>query len=145
MGSTTTLVMSLAIGVALIGVTLFMGYLILTYNINANLLKWVLLPTVGYGITLGFNAFIQNVTCGSVNIKQIAMGSLTVPIAILFGLLLCLSPFIRSPVEAAFRGTNAMLYAIAFYMFWAGMFGMSVASGFSQSCGDQSLGSPLPK
>ena len=134
MGSTTTLVMSLAIGVALIGVTLFMGYLSSTYNISANMLKWVVLPTVGYGITLGFNSFIQSVTCGSVNIKQIAMGSLTVPIAILLGLLLCLSSFIRSPVEAAFRGTDPMIYAIAFYMFWAGMFGMSIASGFAQSC-----------
>jgi len=74
------------------------------------------------------------VTCRSVNIKQIAMGSLSVPIAILIGLVFSLSSFIRSPIEAAFVGSHAMLYAIAFYMFWAGMFGMSIASGFAQSC-----------
>ena len=134
MSSTTTLVMSLAIGFVLFTITLFIGYLSSTYNISANMLKWVLLPTVGYGITLGFNAFIQSVTCRSVNIKQIAMGSLSVPIAILIGLVFSLSSFIRSPVEAAFVGNHAMLYAIAFYMFWAGMFGMSIASGFAQSC-----------
>jgi len=137
--------MSVAIGIALFTITLLIGHISMSYNINANILKWIVLPTVGYGITLGFNSFIQSVTCHSINISQIAMGSLSVPIAILLFLLLSLSSFIRSPVEAAFKGSASMLYAIAFYMFWAGMFGESIASGFAQSCASQSVGKPLPK
>jgi ABC-type nickel/cobalt efflux system permease component RcnA len=98
---------------------------------------------------LGFNSFIQSITCGSVNIKQIALGSLSVPVAILLGLILSLSSFIRSPVESAFgskeRGAYGLIFAIAFWMFWAGMFGESFSAGFAQSCGIQSSGKPLPK
>ena len=99
--STTILFLSIAVGVSLFTLVILFGFLYSTYKINADLLKWFLLPTFGYGITLGLNAFIQSLTCGSVQIKQIAMGSLTVPIAILFFLLLTLISFVRSPVEAA--------------------------------------------
>jgi hypothetical protein len=115
-----------------------MGYLNITYKLNADLLKWFLLPTIGYLITLGLNSFIQSVSCGKVKVQQIAMGSLSVPIAIFFFLLLTLSSWVRSPVEMAvpfaMRAKYAGLLAVGFYMFWAGMFGESVASGFAQSC-----------
>ena len=66
------------------------------------------------------------------------MGSLSIPIAILFFLILSLSSFIRSPVEIAvpsyFRAKYAGIFAVGFYMFWAGMFGESLASGLAQSC-----------
>ena len=78
------------------------------------------------------------------------MGSLSVPITILLFLLLCLLPFIRSPIEEAvpykLRDKYAVLFAIAFYMFWAGMFGESLASGFAMSCpSENQVGKPLPK
>lgn len=149
MGTTNTLWMSVSVGVSLFMLTLLLNYIHNSYNVNVIFLKWAVLPTVGYGITLAFNSFIQSIFCGSVNIKQIAMGSLSVPIAILAGLVLSLSSFIRSPIESAFSGKDrdlyGMLFAIGFWMFWAGMFGESFASGFAQSCGVQSVGSPLPK
>ena len=150
MSTTTTLLMSVSIGISLFTLTFLLGYIHLTYSINSNLLKWLFLPTLGYGITLGFNSFIQRISCSSVNIIQIAMGSLPVPIAIILFLLLSLMSFIRSPVESALpsnlRDNYGGIFAIAFYMFWAGMFGESVSSGFAQSCVDnQSVGSPLPK
>ena len=138
MSTTTTFWISIAIGTALFTITLLLGYLNITYNINANLLKWLLLPTLGYGITLGLNTFLQSTMCGKTNIQQIAMGSLTVPIAILLFLILSLSPFIRNPVESAIsyplRQKYGGLFAVGFYMFWAGMFGESIASGFAHSC-----------
>ena len=147
MSTTTTFAISLGIGIALFTLSLLFGHLHLTYNWNANFLKWLVLPTVGYGIAFGLNSFIQSVTCGSVNAKQIAMGSITVPIAIYIFLLMTLSSFIRSPVEKAlspeYRAKYGVMFSIAFYMFWAGMFGESFASGFAQSCPQS--GSPLPK
>ena len=138
MSTTNTLWMSLSVGVSLFTITLFLSYLHTAYSIPVIILKWFLLPTIGYGIALGFNSFVQSVSCGSVNIRQIAMGSLPVPIAILLGLFLSLSSFIRNPVEKAIplqvRMQYGEIFAIAFYMFWAGMFGESLSSGFAQSC-----------
>jgi hypothetical protein len=138
MSTTTTLWISVAVGIALFTITLFIGYLHITYNLNETMLKWILLPTLGYAITLGLNTFVQSISCGKVNIQQIAMGSVMVPIAILLFLMLTLSSWVRSPVESAvpfeMRAQYAGLLAVGFYMFWAGMFGESVASGFAQSC-----------
>ena len=150
MSTTTTLWTSVAVGTVLFTITILLGFINIQYDINANFLKWIVLPTVGYLITIGFNAFIQSTVCKSINIKQIAMGSLSVPITILIFLLLSLVPFIRSPIEEAvpykLRDKYSVLFAIAFYMFWAGMFGESVASGFSMSCASQTqVGNPLPK
>ena len=134
----TTMGLSIAMGIVLFTITFLFGHLHMSYGIHADFLKWLVLPTVGYGIAVGLNAFIQSVTCGSVKIQQIAMGSLSIPIAILFFLILSLSSFIRSPVEIAvpsyFRAKYAGIFAVGFYMFWAGMFGESLASGLAQSC-----------
>lgn len=150
MSSTTILWTSVAVGMVLFTLTILLGFINTQYGFNGNFLKWAILPTVGYLITIGFNAFIQSTRCKSINITQIAMGSLSVPIAIFGFLLLALIPFVRSPVEEAvpygLRSKYAVLFAIAFYMFWAGMFGESIASGFAMSCPSQNqVGSPLPK
>uniref|UniRef100_A0A6C0HEK6 Uncharacterized protein n=1 Tax=viral metagenome TaxID=1070528 RepID=A0A6C0HEK6_9ZZZZ len=138
MSTITTFWISTTIGIALFTLTLLFGYLHTTYGIDANFLKWLLLPTLGYAITIGLNSFLQSTVCGKVRFQQIAMGSLTVPIAILFFLILSLSSFIRSPIESAIpyslRAKYAGLFAVGFYMFWAGMFGESISSGFAQSC-----------
>lgn len=150
MSSTKTFWLSLCIGVSLFTLTILLAYVHLTYNINSNLLKWLFLPTLGYIITIGFNSFIQNIFCGSINIKQILIGSLSVPIAIILFLILSYFSFVRYPIESAvpsnLRDNYGGIFAIAFYMFWAGMFGESFSSGFSQSCSNQSsVGNPLPK
>ncbi len=148
-GSTSTMMMSVGVGFALLTTTILFGYLSNTYGFSGNMLKWVLLPVVGYGITFGFNAGVQAASCGSINPKQLALGSLVVPGAILFFLLLSLMSSVRYPVEQAvplsYKGKWAGVFAVAFYMFWAGMFGEAFAGGLAQSCGVQASGSPLPK
>jgi len=145
----TTVGLSLAVGMGLATTALTVGWVSLRYGINQNLLKWIVLPTVGYGIAVAINAFVQQVSCGFVRMEQIALGSLSVLGAILLFLVLTLLSSIRYPVEQAVDGAYkaqwAGIFAVAFYMFWAGMFGESFASGFAQSCGAQSSGRPLPK
>jgi hypothetical protein len=130
--------MSVCIGISLFTLTFLLAYLHLNYNFSLGLLKWILLPTLGYCITFGFNSFIQSVSCGSINITQIALGSLPVPGFITIFLLLSLMSFVKSPVISAvppnLRFNYGEIFAIAFYMFWAGMFGESISSGFAQSC-----------
>ena len=134
----TTLGLSMAMGLVLFTLTLLFGHLHSAYGIHADFLKWLVLPTLGYCIAVGLNSFIQSVSCGFVKIQQIAMGSISIPIAILFFLVISLSSFIRSPIESAvspsLRAKYGGIFALGFYMFWAGMFGESIASGFSQSC-----------
>jgi hypothetical protein len=130
--------MSVCIGISLFTLTFLLAYLHLNYNFSLGLLKWILLPTLGYCITLGFNSFVQSVSCGSININQIALGSLPVLGFITIFLLLSLMSFVKSPVISAvppnLRFNYGEIFAIAFYMFWAGMFGESISSGFAQSC-----------
>jgi hypothetical protein len=139
MSTTQTLGISFAMGLALFGLTMLLSWTHVTYGWNANLLKWLLLPTLGYIVALGMNTLLQYTTCTVVKIEQIALASAPVGIAILGGLLITFLPFIRSPITSILTGSTRLVYggayAIAFYMFWAGMFGEAIASGMAQSCG----------
>jgi hypothetical protein len=143
----TNVGLSLTMGMALGAIALTAGWISIRYGINPNLLKWIILPTVGYGIAVAINAFVQQISCGFVRMEQIALGSLSVLGAILFFLVLTLMSSIRYPVEQAIDGAYkekwAGVFAVAFYMFWAGMFGESFAGGLAQSCGVQAT--PAPK
>jgi hypothetical protein len=139
MSTTQTLGISFAMGLALFGLTMLLSWIHITYGWNANLLKWLLLPTLGYMTAFGMNTLLQYTTCTSVKVEQIALASAPVGIAILGGLLITLLPFIRSPITSILTGSTRSIYggayAVAFYMFWAGMFGEAIASGMAQSCG----------
>jgi hypothetical protein len=134
----STLGMSIAVGMALFATTMFLGWMSNRYGWNPNILKWLVLPTIGFGITLGLNSGFQSVLCGSVDIAQIAKGSLAVLGAILLFLLLTLVSFIRAPIEgivsAKFYNQWAGVVALSYYMFWAGMLGETVAGGLAQAC-----------
>jgi hypothetical protein len=149
MPTATTVGLSLAVGMALAATALTTGWLSLRYDLNQNILKWIILPTVGYGIALAINSFVQQISCGSIRIEQIALGNLPILGAILLFLLLTLFSAVRGPIEQAvdssYRSKWGGIFAIAFYMFWAGMFGEAFAGGLAQSCGPQSSSSPLPK
>jgi hypothetical protein len=139
MSTTQTFGISFGMGLALFGMTMLLAWASITYNWNQNLLKFLLLPTLGYGLALAFNSLLQYTTCTTVKIEQIAIASVPVLLAIGAGLLVTLFPFIRSPIESIFSGSTRFVYggafAIGFYMFWAGMFGEAIASGMAQSCG----------
>lgn len=125
-------------GTSLLGMSLFMGWLATTYGFSQTVLKWLLLPTLGYGIALGLNSGVQQVFCKRLNIKQIAIGSISVPVAILLFLALSMIGFVRAPIEQAiplaYRYQFGSSMALAFYMFWAGMFGEAIAGGSAQAC-----------
>lgn len=138
MATSTTLGVSLAIGLAMFGLVTILGWLSNTYGWNANLLKWFVLPILGYGITLAINSLLQVLSCGTVNMAKLATGGLVVPGAILAGLVLTLAGIVRSPIQnavpLAYRLQYGGLVALAYYMFWAGMFGEAFAGGFAQAC-----------
>lgn len=139
MSTTQTFGVSFGMGLALFGLTMLLAWASITYNWNQNLLKFLLLPTLGYGLALALNSLLQYTTCTTVKIEQIAIASVPILLAIGAGLLLTIFPFIRSPIESVFSGSTRLVYggafAIGFYMFWAGMFGEAIASGMAQSCG----------
>lgn len=138
MATSTTLAVSLAVGLALFGLTVMLGWISSTYGFSANLLKWLVLPILGYGIPLGINAIIQATSCKTVEMTKLASGALSIPIAIILVLLLTLIGFVRAPIESAvpvqYKLKYAGLFAIAFYVFWAGMFGEALAGGLAQAC-----------
>lgn len=138
MAASQILGLSFAMGLSLFAITIMFGWLTLNYNWNANFLKWLVLPSLGYVIALGLNSINQYVTCKTVRPGQIAITSVPIPIAIFIFLLLSLISFIRTPIEMAvpmnYKAQYGGLIAIAFYMFWAGMFGEGLAGGFSQAC-----------
>lgn len=138
MATSTTLGVSLSLGLAMFALVTLLSWISSTYGWNANLLKWAVLPALAYGITLAINSLIQVLSCGSVNIQRIAMSSLFVPGAVLIGLVLTLAGFIRSPIEKAvplaYRLQYGGMIALAYYSFWAAMFGEAFAGGLAQAC-----------
>lgn len=130
--------LSFSMGATLVAIALFIGWASVNYRLNETALKWILLPTLGYGLALAINTGVQQVFCKKSNVRQIAIGSTTVPVAILLFLSLLMLGFIRAPVEQAvplqYRLQYGSSMALAFYMFWAGMFGEALAGGFAQAC-----------
>jgi hypothetical protein len=138
MASSQIFGLSVAMGLSLVCITLFLGWLNLHLGWNGNMLKWLVLPALGFGIALSLNSFVQQTLCGRINASQIALGSTVVLGAILLSLVLTLSSTIRSFIEVAVpplqRARYGGMVAVAFYLFWAGMFGEAFAAGFAQSC-----------
>lgn len=138
MSFAATFGLSFTMGCILFALSIFLGWISQTYQWNDSVLKWALLPTLGYAIALGLNSGIQQVTCKKVSIKQIAIGATTLPIAILLFLGLSLVGFVRAPIEQAvplaYRLQYGTMISLGFYMFWAGMFGEGLAGGLAQAC-----------
>jgi hypothetical protein len=67
------------------------------------------------------------------------LSSLSVLLFVVFFLLLSNIGFLQSPILSAvpqnLHFKYGYLLVLAFYMFWAGMFGEAIASGFAQGCG----------
>jgi hypothetical protein len=138
MPSAQTLGVSLAMGGILFASTLLLAWMSLTYGWNANLLKWIGLPMIGFGFALGMNAILQYTTCNTIHIQQLLKASSLVLVGVFLGLAMTLVGVVRAPIEAAvplvYKLKYAGVFAIAFYMFWAGMFGEALGSGLAQVC-----------
>jgi hypothetical protein len=90
MASSQIFGLSVAMGLSLVCSTLFLGWLNLHVGWNGNMLKWIVLPALGFGIALSLNSFVQQTLCGRINASQIALGSTVVLGAILLSLVFTL-------------------------------------------------------
>lgn len=138
MASAATIGLSVAMGLALFTMTMFLGWIHQKQSVDANFLKWILLPIFGQGAALALNSFTQFTVCGEVNPGSVAKTSTTVLGAIFAGLAITLIGLLRAPIEAAVplkqKLQQAGVIALSYQMFWAGMFGEAFASGFALSC-----------
>lgn len=103
------------------------------------LLLFVALPIVSWGLTAMFNVFIQLIQCGTVNAGQVLLNGLpTIGLVSIFGLAAYFISFLRSPVEAimpiSMPEEVRKGVAVAFFIFWGGLYGQAVGGSFSQSC-----------
>ena len=130
--------LSIAVGFSLVAAVFMFSYITKTLGFGGTPLQWIGLPLFGYLVAFGLNTGIQQLSCGRIQPGQIALVSGLIPLAIVIFLALTLSSFIRSPIVDAvplsYRLSYGKIFALAFYMFWAGMFGEAVAGGFIQSC-----------
>jgi hypothetical protein len=137
MATTQTFALSLAMGVIMVTLVMLCNWIVKYTNVSGTLLQWIVLPALAYCIALGLNAIVQSISCGSIRIKQLAVGAVSVPAAVLGFLLLTLIPFVRAPISQILplKYSDMSDYvALIFYMFWAGMFGEAMAGGLAQSC-----------
>jgi hypothetical protein len=103
---------------------------------------WTLLmviPSVSFALGFFFNALLQYMGCSSLNFSQIALNSLFSPAFASFFLVLCgFVPDVESPIRAVLPLTLTPVYQKAisqgFYVFWSGLYGQVLASGFVQVC-----------
>lgn len=137
MATTQTFALSLGMGIIMVALVILFNWVIKYANISGTFVQWIALPTLAYFIALGLNAFVQSISCGAIQIKQLAVGAVSVPAAVLGFLVLTLIPFVRAPISQilppSYRGMGDYM-ALGFYMFWAGMFGEAMAGGLAQSC-----------
>jgi len=138
MSTTQTLGVSFAMGFCLFGITILFGWASIVYRLNSSIFKWIVLPILGYCIAIGLNSIVQYASCGTVHVLNIVQGSLPVLYCIVGFLLLTLLGFVRAPIVSAvpsiYQVRYGGLFALGFYMFWAGMFGEAFAGGFAQGC-----------
>jgi Na+/H+-dicarboxylate symporter len=139
MGAEITFGASISVAIGLVTAVFLMGWLKDQYTMNINFLKWLVLPLVSFGLALGVNSTINYITCKKVNISQISYSSIFVLLSVLLFIGISGIGFLQSPILSAtpqyLHQNYGYLLVLAFYMFWAGMFGEGIASGFAQGCG----------
>ena len=99
----------------------------------------LIVPAVSFVLGLFFNSLTQYMGCSSVNFAQVSLNSLFSPALATFFILLCrFIPDIESPILSVLPSTLTPVYQRAisqgFYMFWSGLYGQVLASGFVQVC-----------
>jgi hypothetical protein len=104
---------------------------------------FLVVPMIGYITSFCFFCLIQFLQCGKVAFGQVAaVSSLTPAMTILLGGLAYYLPFLGSPVHSIIPSTpdpdeTAMIQRIgghSFYIFWAGMYAMTIGSGLIAAC-----------
>ena len=104
---------------------------------------FIVVPMIGYFTSFAFYCLMQFLQCGKVAVGQVAgVSAMTPGLVILLGGLAYYLPFLGSPVHSIIPSTpdpdeTAMIQRIgghSFYIFWAGMYAMTIGSGLIAAC-----------
>lgn len=137
--STLRLVFSLAHGILLVFCIILVYVILGEGRMPSFWFLFGVLATVSYIVGLFLNAIIQYLACAKLNAIQLGSAS-AIPAGITTGVLLLLwfFPIVESPVLSALPETLTPIYKKAisqgFYVFWGGLYGQLLASGFVQAC-----------
>ena len=127
------------------GNALLLVVFIFAYNMfflnNNRIVFWVVFLIFGFAMNFLFNSLAQLNSCENVNIEHVAKNSIWVPLWMLIFLGLSSIGILSNPVRSALPVSVQMKgdvevnsYVNAYYMFWAGLFGQMLSTGFSMSC-----------
>ena len=131
--------LSLAVGFVFFAGCLLFAWLSLNYGISQFMGKFIYLPMLLFGIIFGINAVLHTSNCSNkANWARVAIGT-AVPIGFLYlSYLATLLGFLRGPIEDAiplrYKLRWAGPFAVAYYAFWAGVFGESIGYGTISLC-----------
>lgn len=137
LNSTLRVIFSLSHAVLLVFCTIFVFVSFGELTSMTTLL--MVIPSVSFVLGLFFNSLLQYMGCSSLNFSQIALNSLFSPAFASFFIALCgFVPDVESPIRAVLPLTLTPVYQKAisqgFYVFWSGLYGQVLASGFVQVC-----------
>ncbi len=115
-----------------------LAWLLPTLYYTNPLLIFAMIIPIAYITSLGINTLVQFLQCQKISMGQVAGVSLITPgFVTVFSLLTYYIPFLRGPIESLIPEDRADMkdrWAYLFYLFWAGMYGQTVASGLLTSC-----------
>jgi hypothetical protein len=138
MGTTEVLGFSFAQGIALLIITILLGWFTTEKGLSFTKWMWVILPIISYGVALGLLSASNFAACGKINITLVATASFFTLAAVIVFMCVSFLGFFRNfiipilPYE--YQASFGAVVATAFYMFWAGLYGGAFGMGFTQSC-----------
>ena len=132
---------------ALIAMSLPLFYAFLPDSVRnmIALYLFVIIPILSFCTSLFLNWFLQYMYCGAVSVTSISIGASMSPMLVfVFSIFTYFLPFLRSPVtqlltelpqdspeDAKFARE---IWGYCFYIFWAGLYGQTLASGMLAGC-----------
>ena len=121
-------------GLVLASVPIILNYM----NIHSNLYLWIILIVVSYILAFSLNATVQLIVCKQIYPVSLAKNSLWLPVFVAFFLGLSYIGFLSWAIEGCLPSEMDSFtkqgISHAFYIFWGGMYGQLLSSGFAQSC-----------
>ncbi len=142
MATGETIAFSLAGGLLLFLAACLTGLFSTQASQSATVFLWIFLPIFGYLSSFGILSALNYTSCGSISIPIVARSAIFTVAAVIGFLLLSSLEFFRNFIIPALPYTLqesiGPTLAVAFYMFWAGMYGTAFGAGFASSCGKPS-------
>lgn len=138
MGAGEVLGYSIGQGLILFLATTLIGLFASSINVSFSILCYIALPIIAYISSLGLLSAVNYGACGEVSLPLIAKASIFTPGSVIAFLLLSsftfFQGFVLNVLPMDLRTSFGPVLAVAFYMFWAGMYGGAFGVGFANSC-----------